>query len=447
MKARYPIRLILLLWSPLAVASPADLPVPAEAMGRVLSPRIVVAPDRPDWTYAVGEPVVFSIEVLTDGHPVPGAVVEVAVGPEQFEAQPVRKILEKGYLRLEGGTLQEPGFLRCIVTAEIGGLLYKGLATAAFDPLDIKPTQEEPPDFDAFWKAQLASLEDIPLDLHKTLVPEACTADVNVYHINYRTMGLRGYSLFYGMLAEPKEPGKYPAILQVPGAGIRPYLANTELAAKGAIVLSVGIHGLPVDLDPAVYEHLHQGALLNYQTFNLDSRDRYYYRRVYLGCVRGNDVLTSHPMWDGRTLVVAGGSQGGQLSIVTAALDNRVTGLVSNYPAYCDVTGYLNGRAGGWPHMFRGGEHRISEKIDTSSYYDVVNFARRLRVPGSFAWGYNDETCPPTSMFAAYNAITSPKELFLQLEMGHRGSGEFYTKFSDRVRSMAGLTEQLASSR
>jgi cephalosporin-C deacetylase-like acetyl esterase len=53
------------------------------------------------------------------------------------------------------------------------------------------------------------------------------------------------------------------------------------------------------------------------------------------------------------------------------------------------------------------------------SYYDVVNFAKRLTAKSFFTWGFNDESCPPTSMYAAYNMIKSPKELALYLETGH----------------------------
>jgi len=59
------------------------------------------------------------------------------------------------------------------------------------------------------------------------------------------------------------------------------------------------------------------------------------------------------------------------------------------------------------------------DKIATCSYYDVVNFARLLKVEGLYSWGYNDETCPPTSMYAAYNVIKAEKSLFLALETGH----------------------------
>jgi cephalosporin-C deacetylase-like acetyl esterase len=226
----------------------------------------------------------------------------------------------------------------------------------------------------------------------------------------------------YGILAEPKAPGKYPAILEVPGAGIRPYRGRVDLAERGIISLQLGIHGLPVNLPQEVYDSLGRSGVASYWTYNLDNKDRYYYRRVYLGCVRANDFLVSHPKFDGTNLGVMGGSQGGALSIVTAGLDARVKVLAAYYPALSDVTGYLNNRAGGWPHMFRAsgaGSHRTPDKIETTKYYDVVNFARRVKAPGLYTWGFNDETCPPTSMYSSYNVITAKKDLMLALETGH----------------------------
>jgi cephalosporin-C deacetylase-like acetyl esterase len=211
----------------------------------------------------------------------------------------------------------------------------------------------------------------------------------------------------------------------VPGAGVRPYAGDPDLASKGVIVLEIGVHGIPVNMAKEVYDELGVGALNGYQLFNFDNRDTYYYHRIYLGCVRANDFLTSLPAWDGKNLLVMGSSQGGQLSIVTAGLDSRVTGLSATHPAYCDVTAELHGRAGGWPHPFMPGPdgkanpNATPAKIETSAYYDSVNFAKRIKVPGYYNWGYNDETCPPTSTYAAYNLITAPKTLGLTLELGH----------------------------
>jgi cephalosporin-C deacetylase-like acetyl esterase len=209
----------------------------------------------------------------------------------------------------------------------------------------------------------------------------------------------------------------------VPGAGIRPYNPDIELAEKGVIVFTVGIHGIPVNMDPSVYRDLEAGALKGYFHFNNDSRDRYYYRRVYAGCVRAIDYIFSLSEFDGRSLGVSGNSQGGALSIVTAALDARVKCLASVHPALCDLTGYLQGRAGGWPHVLWDGNSAWYRKepavVETLSYYDVVNFAKRVRVPGFYTWGFNDETCPPTSMYAAYNVVRAPKETALFTETGH----------------------------
>lgn len=383
--------------------------------------KVVVAPDHTDWTYKVGEPVKFSISVLQYGNPLKGAVIRYSVGPEKMD--PTKKdslALQKGELTIDGGTMKTPGFLRCTVTAFVDGKQYTKAATAGFDPLSIQPTVDNPTDFTQFWTRAKAELAAVPMDARMTLLPERCTEKVNVYHVNLQNF--RPGARLYGILCVPKKEGKYPALLTVPGAGVRPYNGNIAMAERGLITFEIGIHGVPVNMDVSVYNNLGAGALSGYQNFNLDDRDRFYYKRVYLGCVRANDFITSLPQFDGTNLAVTGGSQGGALSIVTAALDPRVKFLAAYYPALSDVTGYLKGRAGGWPHYFDKNNlafNNKKDKIETTGYYDVVNFARLLKVPGLYTWGFNDETCPPTSMYAAYNVITAPKSLYLALETGH----------------------------
>src|SRR5690554_7541409 len=105
-------------------------------------------------------------------------------------------------------------------------------------------------------------------------------------------------------------------------------------------------------MEPSVYVDLGAGPLYGYMKSNLDDKDNYYYKRVYLGCVRAVDFIESLDKFDGNTIGVTGGSQGGALSIITAGLDSRIDYLAAFYPALSDLTGYLHGRAGGWPHMF-----------------------------------------------------------------------------------------------
>ena len=405
---------------------------PRQPFSRV---SVVVTPDRPDWTYQPGQQVVFRIEVRRDGHPVPKAKVTYEFGPEMLP--PTGTGSHASFFgptglepfTVDAGTMTSPGFLRLVATATVDGRKYRGVGTAGFAPEQIRPTQVDPPDFDGFWDGERRRLAALPLDARWLPLPEHGTSAADCWQVNLQNVAVvEGASRLYGILCLPKALGRYPALLSVPGAGVRPYRGLPELAARGLITFQIGIHGIPVIQPQEVYDALGRSALNGYWAYGLDSRERYYYRRVYTGTLRANDFLTSLPQWDGRNLGVTGGSQGGALAIVTAGLDPRVTRLAAYYPALSDLTGYLHGRAGGWPHLFRAADgpaaHREEAKIAVSRYYDVVNFARRVKAAGFYSWGFNDETCPPTSMHAAYNVITAPRQLRLAYDTGHRTTQE-----------------------
>ena len=399
---------LLLLCSAVLVAQTPDI-------------SLQVNPDHSAWKYTTGEHAVFSIAVERNGKETGDLPLHIEIGPERMRPSiSLDTVVRHGQISIDGGTLAQPGFLRCVVSTKMGGKSYRGMATAAFSPERIETTATLPVDFSAFWKNVVSDARKIPLDARMRLLTDRNISDLNIYEISFQSY--RRGSRIYGILCVPKKEGRYPAVLKVPGAGVRAYRGDTALASNGVITLEIGIHGIPVTLGNDVYYNLASGALYDYFFNNITYRDQYYFKRVYAGCVRAVDYLLSLLQVDSSRVGVYGGSQGGALAIVTAALHEKVKFVAALYPALSDLTGYLHGRAGGWPHMFSPSYHGIYENpqaIQTAGYYDVTNFARLIKVPGWYSWGYNDEVCPPTTSYAAYNNIQAPKELLITKETGH----------------------------
>lgn len=376
--------------------------------------NVMISPDHADWLYKSGEQVIFNVQVLRSNEPVKDVTVDYEIGPECFPEN-IKKdvVLKDGKISLKS-SMKVPGFLRCKVTAKYEGRSYDGMATVGVDVDKIQPTTGEPEDFDAFWKKALDEAAKVPFSPEMKLLPEKCTSTQNVYEVSFHNDS--PWSKIYGILIMPKKAGKYPAVLQVPGAGIH-HFEGYNLGDK-IITLEIGIHGIDVTLPQKFYDDLNSSSMNNYPWVNKNDKDRYFYKRVYVGCSRAIDFLASLPEVDADCIGVTGGSQGGGLSLVTAGLNKKVKFVALYYPALCDHSGYLHKRAGGWPHYFRNTEPKPGE-VETLEYFDAVNFARRITVPGWYSWGFNDLSCPPTSTYSAYNVITAPKELHTYVENGH----------------------------
>lgn len=380
--------------------------------------HVAVYPESGAWNYEPGQKVKFNVSLTRCDAPVAGET-ELKYEVSEDMMSPFRSgtlKLKNGHGVIEAGTMRQPGFMRCKVTLKIDGADYTGMATVGFDPGKLQPVTQQPADFHEFWDKAIADARKWDLEPMVTLMPEKCTSKVNVYHVSWANSGWG--SRMYGILTVPVAPGKYPAVLKLPGAGVRGYNGDVGHTERGVMILEIGIHGIPVNLPAEVYTRLYNGALRGYHSFNLDDRDRFYYKRVITGCVRAIDFIEQLPWYNG-CLATWGGSQGGGLSIIVAGIDKRVDALVSYYPAMSDMAGYTAGRAGGWPHTLSDKRFHTPGIVNTLSYFDVSSFAREVSVPGFYTFGYNDMVCPPTTTYSVYNVIDAPKHLTVAETTGH----------------------------
>ena len=397
-------RLLFLLLAILVI-----MPIGAQIRGNNIV--VTVEPDHQDWNYRVGETARFIVEVRRSGTLVSDVMIDYAAGPEMYQDTKKTVTLKDGTLKLTG-KMTSPGFYRVDVTAHVDGKDYRGACAAAFSPEKLQPSTIMPSDFADFWQQSIAEARKTDLDPTKHLLPERCTKDVNVYEISFQNE--QWGSRTYGILCVPVKEGRYPALLRVPGAGVRPYEGDVYTASQGVITLEIGIHGVPVTMKQGVYDNLNNGALRGYWEFNMDSREKHYYHHVIMGCIRAIDYIEQYTPWDGKHAGVTGSSQGGFLTLATAGLDKRITCYAPVHAALCDHTNSLRGIACGWPHFFYWNKGKGQEKqIEVSRYYDGVNFARLITDSqrGWFSFGYCDDVVPPTTAWATYNTVTGPKEI------------------------------------
>jgi cephalosporin-C deacetylase len=303
-------------------------------------------------------------------------------------------------------------------------------------PEKIAPSAPTPADFDTFWKSKIAELAAVPTN------PVLEKGESGIDSVDYWKITLdniRGTKI-RGQLARPKTGAKLPALLIVQWAGVYPLAKEwaTGRARDGWLTLNINAHDLPIDEPAGFYRQ--QTTLQNYAAIGNEDRDTSYFLRMYLSCYRAADYLASREDWDGKTLVVMGTSQGGLQSIMIAGLHPKITALIANVPAGCDQTGPQVGRQPGWP-MWNYQTHGkdAAKVLEASKYYDVVNFAARVKCPALVSVGLIDMTCPPAGVIAAFNQIKSPKELLVMERSDHQGRNNTQAPFY--ARSNAWLKE------
>lgn len=393
--------------------------------------EIVATPRHADGLYKVGEKV--SWQLSAPGATSLHAVVKVCDTRVLWQGDVA---LAEGRGTLEA-SLAEPGMLLATLTAKINGKEARRLVGAAVAPLALQPSAPRPADFDAFWSAKLQALRALPAN------PVLTPGDGGDTSIEYATLTLDNINgtRVYGQLAKPAKPGKFPAVLIVQWAGVYglPKSFVTGYAKSGWLALNIMAHDLPLDKPEAFYKDVGATTLKNYTSIGNESRETSYFLRMLLGDCRAADYLASRPDWDGRTLVVIGTSQGGLQGLATAGLHPKVTAVLVCVPAGCDTTGPWADRSVSWPYWFRSTQGKDEKKVmETSRYFDAVNFAANIRCPALVAVGLIDQTSCPAGVYSAFNQIKGPKEIVPMVNSPHQNVGNAQADWGRRSQAWLG---------
>jgi cephalosporin-C deacetylase len=183
-------------------------------------------------------------------------------------------------------------------------------------------------------------------------------------------------------------------------------------------------------------------AQSGYLTRGITDPATYYYRRVFVDAVRVVEAAQTHPAVDAERVAITGASQGGGITIAVAGL---VPGLIAAMPdvpfladfrravdiagtePYAEIERYLASHRDQADTVFR-----------TLSYFDAAVLGKRATAPALFSVAHMDQTCPPSTVYAAFNAYGGPKEI-CDYEFNDHEGGQIW----QRVRQLNWLRARL----
>ena len=289
----------------------------------------------------------------------------------------------------------EPGFYQiCIadsITFNIG-----------VRPEEVLSPPDAPADFDAFWEETFSQTRALPMDATFTPVPEYSDSVRACYRVSYSSWG---GATAGGILSVPVAEGKYPVRLEYMGYGAEPFCYGPQ-DEPGLITFLVSVRGQGIFKEPEG-GWFHRGV---------DSKENYYYRGAFADVLRAIDFVCSLDKADTGRIVSVGESQGGAFSLLSAAIDPRIKAVAPAVPFLGDYPDYA--RIVWWPVHEGLDEARaqgISDEdfLETLRYFDIKNFAPRIKCPVYMAWGLQDPTCPPHTNFAIYNNLGSSEKHYI----------------------------------
>ena len=140
----------------------------------------VTVPNHADWLYRTGEKAEVEVQFYRYGIPQDGLTVNYTLGDDMMPADRKGSVtLKKGSAVVPFGTMHEPGFRDCVLTAELDGKTYTHHIKLGFSPEKLQPFTQLPADFREFWEQNKAEAAKFPLSYTKEKAEEYGTDKVD----------------------------------------------------------------------------------------------------------------------------------------------------------------------------------------------------------------------------------------------------------------------------
>ena len=278
-----------------------------------------------------------------------------------------------------------------------------------------------PADLNEFWQRTIEELGNTDPDAQLEELEEQSHREFTTYGVKLQSFQGQRIRAWYSVPNHQPAGGKFPAVLAVPGyGGGKPVPAHIVL--MGYAVLTLYPRGQGESLQEWQVDH---GTKI---TWNIQDKEKYYYRSAYMDCLRGMDFLSSRDEVDASRIGMWSRSQGGGFTLATAALDHRVKAAVAEEPFLCSYPESIKLTTSPYSelndYVTQHPEQR-ERALTTLSYFDCVNLVADIECPTLVNIGMKDETCPYHTIMPAFEGIRAPKALHIYPELTHSACADF----------------------
>ncbi|MCQ2313139.1 MAG: acetylxylan esterase [Paludibacteraceae bacterium] len=279
----------------------------------------------------------------------------------------------------------------------------------AVDPMKIESPYDGQPDFDEFWENTKKELRALYADNEVKLTVYKETANATIYLFEARSIKNIGDTLgiVRGYYSEPKAEGKYPLQIQFP-----PY--DTPGSAFSC-PLSGSATQCEMHVSPrGQYINMRNGYKNDYGEwikYGIKRKETYYYRGAYMDCVRAVDFAFGREKVDTTQVFAYGSSQGGALTIATAALSDHTFAAISVCVPFLgdwqDFFKLSNGFPGDIKNAAKKEGMTEEDALRVLSYIDTKNLAHKVTCPVLEIICLQDDVVPPHTNASIYNNLTN----------------------------------------
>ncbi len=348
-------------------------------------------------SYEIGEKITFHISLVSGKNLLPCKQFIWTLMTEGGKTESGTADGTEGWFEVST-VLERPGSVQLTVQAyDENGQVYPSTYTggAAANVKEITLAKDEPADFDDFWSEKIKELDKLGLQVLKyEMVKE--NASFYIYDVRLNAIGDMPVS---GYLSIPKNaaPGKCKAKLAFQGYSCE---GSSMFFEKNTILFSVNIHGLENGQDTSYYQQMNQTVCngFGFSSDRISYRDTSDYLYLHLRNLQAVRFIKTFEEWNGKDLIVSGGSCGAMQSIALAALDSDISQVSVWIPWLCDVGGYTAGRI---KSTF------APNYVDAMGYFDTVSFARRITCNIGISAGLGDKVIPLSGVLALINNLTN----------------------------------------